>query len=215
MKAFWILICFCLTGCLRDYSTDPASVPADLSIFDEAEDYGSLPAYSETGYVHVVVEIPAGTNKKREYDYETNTFPIDQKEGQDRIINYLPYPGNYGFIPSTLMDEARGGDGDALDVLVLGEHLPTSSLLEVIPIAMLELKDGGEIDNKILAVPAVAEAQIIRAQSLLELDTDYPSIRTQIATWFASYKGYGMMEVVGWKDEIAASAEIKKWVIKQ
>ena len=77
----------------------------------------------------MVVEIPAGTNHKIEYDPSTDSFENDKKDGKDRVISFLPYPGNYGFIPSTLMNKDRGGDGDALDILVIGESEPTGTVL--------------------------------------------------------------------------------------
>ena len=77
-------------------------------------EYKSIPAQTEAG-VMAVIEIPAGTNRKIEYNQDLARFEIDVKDGKERIIDFLPYPGNYGFIPSTHMDPARGGDGDALD----------------------------------------------------------------------------------------------------
>ena len=94
-------------------------------------DYGALTTYSTDGHLQMVVEIPAGTNKKFEYNYESRTFPADIKNGNDRVISFLPYPGNNGFIPSTKMDRDRGGDGDALDILLLSEHLPTKHKTKV------------------------------------------------------------------------------------
>ena len=40
-----------------------------------------------------------------------------------RLIDFLPYPSNYGSIPKTLVDSEDAGDGDSVDVLVLGEAL--------------------------------------------------------------------------------------------
>src|SRR5690606_18639853 len=116
-------------------------------------DYDQLPLLSENGYYQAVIEIPSGTNKKYEYNVTTKTFEIDQKNGRDRIINFLSYPGNYGFIPSTLSDKTKGGDGDALDVLLLSEAHQIGDVVEIIPITMLKLLDQGEEDYKIIAVP--------------------------------------------------------------
>ena len=55
-----------------------------------------------------IVEIPAGTNKKFEYNYNTKTFEIEIINGLERTINYLPYPGNYGFINNTYMNLKLG-----------------------------------------------------------------------------------------------------------
>lgn len=175
--------------------------------------YGTLPAYSGTGNVQVVVEIPAGTNKKFEYDYSTNTFPADIKDGKERVVQFIGYPGNYGFIPSTMMDEARGGDGDALDVLVLAEHQPTGTVMEVIPIAVLELEDGGEIDSKIIAVPADESQRVVNVTTYKQLSADYASVKRLVRIWFLGYKGRNVMKFKGWSDEKAAEAEVKKWLV--
>ncbi|MEN0005178.1 MAG: inorganic diphosphatase [Bacteroidota bacterium] len=171
-----------------------------------------IPAFAENG-VNIVVEIPAGTNHKLEYNKETGQFENDIKDGQVRIINFLPYPGNYGFVPSTLMDSERGGDGDALDVLVIGESQPTGTVMQVKPIAMLELLDEGKIDNKLIAIPVDASLQVLPAQDFQALLIEYDAAKRMIESWFLNYKGFGAMELVGWKDEKAALAAIKKWMI--
>ena len=40
-----------------------------------------------------------------------------------RIVNYLGYPGNYGMIPRAFLPKNLGGDGDPLDVLLLGPSI--------------------------------------------------------------------------------------------
>ena len=175
--------------------------------------YGSLATFSENGALQIVVEIPAGTNKKIEYNYVTNTFPVDIKDGKERIINFLPYPGNYGFIPSTMMDRVRGGDGDALDVLVLSPHSATQTILEVIPIALLNLIDNGEIDSKIIAVPINPNHRVISAASYSQLHLEYPKVQQLIKLWFTSYKGSRIVEFNGWGNELSAKAEIEKWLV--
>ena len=95
--------------------------------------YEDIDTYSASNNVNMVIEIPAGTNKKIEYDKNLNDFFIDKMDGVDRVINFLPYPGNYGFIPSTKMDKKRGGDGDALDILLISESMDTGTIVDVIP----------------------------------------------------------------------------------
>ena len=48
---------------------------------------------------------------------------LEFKNGKPRIINYIGYPVNYGFIPKTLLPTSEGGDGDQLDILVLASLL--------------------------------------------------------------------------------------------
>lgn len=170
--------------------------------------------YSPNNYVNVIVEIPAGTNKKIEFNYELDDFIVDQKNGKDRIISFLPYPGNYGFIPSTIMNKDRGGDGDALDIIVLSSTIPTGTIIETIPIGVLLLEDGGEIDNKLIAIPANPEHQNITSITLESLKNDYPGTLDIIKTWFTSYKGPRVIKFIGWGDENEAMKEIEKWAIK-
>ena len=112
-----------------------------------ADDLENLEAFVREGVVRAVIEIPAGTVDKRQYDKATNTFPIDLRDGQPRRIAFLPYPANYGFIPGTKMDKSQGGDGDALDVFVLCASQPSGTVMEVEPIGIIELLDAGERDD--------------------------------------------------------------------
>lgn len=88
-----------------------------------------LPTFSPNGLLQGVIEIPAGTNHKYEYNKSLQQFQQDVRDGRPRMVRFLPYPVNYGFVPSTRMDKNRDGDGDPLDVLLLAESLPTGSVL--------------------------------------------------------------------------------------
>lgn len=107
-----------------------------------------LPSFARPGVLNAVIEISAGTNMKQAYDPRAGDIVPVMSDGKPRRIEFLPYPGNYGFIPSTFMDPAWGGDGHALDVLVLSEYVPVGTLMEVVPIAVLKLVEAGERDDK-------------------------------------------------------------------
>lgn len=177
--------------------------------------YYTLPTYNDDLSVNVVIEIPAGTNHKIEYQPGENAFINDTENGETRIIDYLPYPGNYGFIPSTLMDKERGGDGDALDVLVLGESMPTKSVVATIPIGVLLLRDNNEIDSKIIAVPADSTQQIMQITDYQDFLIKYDAAKRQIEQWFLNYKGTGKMQFIAWKDDKYARQEIEKWLLEK
>ncbi len=144
-------------------------------------DYYYISTKSDTNYFNAVVEISAGTNKKFEYNKKTRKFEIDRKNGTERIIDFLPYIGNYGFIPSTYSDILKGGDGDALDVLVLSESLPTETVVEIVPIAVLKLIDDGELDYKIIA-------NVAEIMKIIEL-------------WFLNYNKDDTALIEGWDNE--------------
>lgn len=170
-----------------------------------------LPSFSKRGYLNAVVEIPAGTNQKYEVDKTTGLLCPDVRDGQARTVAFLPYPVNYGFIPSTLMDKERGGDGDPLDVLVLAEAQPRGSVIEVVPIGLMLLRDTGELDHKVLAIPQDPSLRILSVSSWAEFQQHYNIIRHLLELFFLYYDGLGVMTPMGWADEQAALAEVKKW----
>ena len=95
--------------------------------------------------INVIVEIPKGSKNKYEIDKETGLISLDR-------ANYTaaPYPFDYGFVPQTLWE-----DNDPLDVVVLTTFpLHPGILVEVRPVAVMEMIDDGESDYKIIAVPA-------------------------------------------------------------
>ncbi|WP_339648617.1 inorganic diphosphatase [uncultured Salegentibacter sp.] len=179
-----------------------------------SKDLGKLPTKASNGNYQAVIEIPAGTNKKIEYHKTKKKFLVDQRDGKDRIINFLPYPGNYGFIPSTFSDPRKGGDGDAVDVLVLGESQKTGSIIEIIPIAVLKLIDENELDYKVIAIPAQIKDQIINVEDYKTFSSNYPEAIKILESWFTYYDKSQVLEIKGWGDEADAILEIEKWISK-
>lgn len=170
----------------------------------------TLPTFSEKGYLQAVIEIPAGTNVKYEYLPNQGVFTASVGQEKARIVEFLPYPTNYGFIPSTLMRKEQGGDGDPLDVIVLSERMEQGELVEVVPLAMLKLIDQGERDDKILAIPLQESMQIVRAERM----QDVPQAVLQILEiWFLNYKGKKNLQSLGWGDEQEAEKSVRKWEI--
>lgn len=162
--------------------------------------------------MNVVVEIPAGTNHKIEYSHETHDFVMDTLAGgEERLVRFLPYPGNYGFVPGTLMDKERGGDGDPLDVLVISESVATGSILRVRPIGALLLRDQGEVDTKIIAVPADSLQRTLPVDNFIDFMLLHDPARRIVEGWFLNYKGPDMTQLVRWEDDQYAWAEVRRW----
>ena len=91
-----------------------------------------------------LIEIPKGSKAKYELDKETGLLKLD------RVLHTSThYPANYGFIPRTYAD-----DNDPLDVLVLcSEKIEPMALVRCYPIGVITMNDGGEMDEKIIAIP--------------------------------------------------------------
>lgn len=161
------------------------------------------PARGSRNTVHVVVEIPAGTNAKWEVDKADGQLKWEFKNKKPRIIQYLPYPGNYGMVPRTLLPTEFGGDGDPLDVLVLGPAIRRGTVIEAKIIGVLKLLDGGEQDDKLIAViPGSAFGGV---DSFGDLQRHYKGVAKIIETWFANYKGRGKLKSKGFGDASEAN----------
>ena len=90
-----------------------------------------------------VIEISKGGRNKYELDKPTGMLKLDRV-----LYTATHYPANYGFIPRTYAD-----DNDPLDVLVLcQEKIVSLALVEAYPIGVLKMVDGGEHDEKIIAI---------------------------------------------------------------
>ena len=185
--------------------------PADSRYDRPADPYGI--AATEGDALNVIVEIPAGTNHKIEFQPATGFNNDTLAGGATRVINFLPYPGNYGFVPGTLMAKDRGGDGDPLDVLVLSESVPTGTRLSVLPVGALLLRDRGEIDTKIIAVPQDSSLRVFQVDDFLSFALEHDAARNIIETWFLNYKGPRSTELVRWEDEQYAWREVRKWAV--
>jgi len=190
------IVCLLALLCIQCQPTEKANVY-------------ELSAYSANKHIQAVIEIPAGTNRKIEFNTTSKRFEVDQRDGKDRVIQYLPYPANYGFIPGTFSDPTKGGDGDALDILILCKSLPTGTVMEVLPIGMLKLIDDGELDYKIIAIPMDLSLRTVDATSLKVLQDTYPYIQEIVAQWFLHYDSGNSQEIQGVGNEIEALNEIK------
>jgi inorganic pyrophosphatase len=160
------------------------------------------PAVSESGMVHVVVEIPTGTRAKWETRADGSGIDWEVKNGALRVVKYLPYPANYGMIPGTLLSKESGGDGDPLDVVLLGPAVPRGQVVEARLIGVLKLTDEGEQDDKLIAVLPGDLLDV--PGGIGELEERFPGVTTILETWFSSYKGAGVLESGGMADAAAA-----------
>lgn len=191
-------------------SCDTAPITEDTMTENEVFDPYTV-ASTDGDALNVIVEIPAGTNHKIEYQAGRGYANDTLTDGSARVIDFLPYPGNYGFVPSTLMDEARGGDGDPLDVIVISESVPTGTQLRARPIAALILRDRGEIDTKIVAVPVDSARQVFQVDNFLDFSLGNDAAKRIIELWFLNYKGPNATELIRWEDEEYAWREVRKW----
>lgn len=178
-----------------------------LSCSSREVDYNALSSFDENNKLRAVIEIPAGTNHKIEYQPLKNTFEIDTVQGKQSVVKFLPYPFNYGFIPSTKVNYSK--TGDALDIMVFGKPLKTGQIISVNPIGLLKMNNEGEADYKILSIPVDPKHQIFLIKDFKDLSIHYPKVRDLIAEWILNYDRNIDTQILGWFDEIKALEEIK------
>ena len=90
-----------------------------------------------------IVEIPKNCRAKYELDKKSGMLMMDRV-----LYSSINYPANYGFIPQTYCD-----DKDPLDILVISQiDIVPMCLVEAKVIGVMGMLDGGEQDDKIIAV---------------------------------------------------------------
>jgi inorganic pyrophosphatase len=155
-----------------------------------------IPYQPSENTIAAVIEIPAGTTEKWEMTEDGTAIQRDQIEGNPRTIAYLGYPANYGLIPQTLMADNGKGDGDPLDILVLGPVFKRGTVLQTHVIGVMKLNDDGERDDKIIA--ATPQSPFAGITSPKDLDREFPGVTDILKTWFLSYKGSDRVSFKGW-----------------
>ncbi len=163
------------------------------------------PGDYQNGKVNTVVEIPKGSTIKIEWDRKRAAFIVDRVEPK-----IFPKPSNYGFIPQTL-DE----DGDELDTLIVTEEpLSTGVWLEANIIGIFNFEDDGDIDHKIVVVPADDRHTANKIKILDDLGSRW---KEQVEHHFAHYKDLykpGSTKVLGWGDASEAKKVVEESIAR-
>jgi inorganic pyrophosphatase len=143
--------------------------------------------------VEVVVEIPAGSRNKYEFDESTGVFRLDRV-----LSSAVYYNFDYGFAEGT-----RADDGDHSDVLLLiDEPTFTGCRVWTRPVGGLAMRDEHGDDFKVLSV-AVGDPLYAHVESL---DDVSPHRLVEIEHFFETYKllENKSVDVLGWRDRRTA-----------
>jgi inorganic pyrophosphatase len=126
-------------------------------------------------YVRSIIEIPKGSKGKYELDKESGLLRLDRV-----LFSSVHYPANYGFIPKTYCD-----DKDPLDILVICSiDVIPMCIIEAKVIGAMEMIDGEERDDKIIAV-ARHDMSVNYINDLSELP---PHTLVELRRFFEDYK---------------------------
>jgi inorganic pyrophosphatase len=132
--------------------------------------------------VDAVIEIPRGGRVKYELDKDLGVLRATRV-----LYGAVHYPANYGFIPRTLAE-----DGDALDVLVLGqEQIAPGSIVAARVVGVMPMLDDGERDDKVICVQLGDPG----FESIKTLEDLQPFRMNEMMRFFGDYKALEGKEV--------------------
>lgn len=148
-------------------------------------------------FVNGIIEIPKNTRAKYEIDKDSGLLLLDRV-----LYSSMYYPANYGFIPQTYCD-----DNDPLDIIVLSQiTVVPLCIVSAKPIGVMRMKDGGELDDKIIAV-AENDMSVNHINDISELPKHFFK---ELRNFFEDYKKleHKTVEVTDFQD-----AEMAKKII--
>jgi inorganic pyrophosphatase len=149
--------------------------------------------------VNGIIEIPKGSRAKYELDKDSGMLKLDRV-----LYSSMYYPANYGFIPKTYCD-----DNDPLDILILCHtDIVPMCLVEAKVIGVMRMIDGGEADDKIIAV-AAGDPTINHINDISELPQHFIS---EMRNFFEDYKKLENKSVIveDFEDSTVAKEIVKK-----
>jgi inorganic pyrophosphatase len=152
----------------------------------------NLPATPAPGLVNLLVEIPAGSRNKYQYDPYAGVMALERV-----LHSSVRYPFDYGFIPNTLAE-----DGSPLDAMVIMDE-PTFAgcLIRARPIGVLDMVDGCCRDGKLLCVPVADH----RKDGMVSIRQIAPSQLADVTEFFRTYRSLEghTITILGWLDHDA------------
>lgn len=155
------------------------------------------------GVINTVIEIPKWSTLKIEWNRKLAVFELDRVEP-----SIFAKPTNYGFIPQTLDD-----DGDELDTLVLtNDPIPTGVYLKAKVIGVMKFEDDGEMDHKIVCVPADDRNTDNAIRSMEDLHDRFKQKLEHHFTHYKDLKKLGSTKVLGWGNADDAKAIINECI---
>lgn len=137
----------------------------------------SIKAHGNDSSVNVIIEIPAGSKSKIEYDKDKAEFVFDRN-----INSQFSFPFNYGFIPETWST-----DNDPLDAVVLSSKpMPTGTQVETRLVGLLSTTDQEGQDSKLITIPlSENDSTLSKIINIEDLGID---LNEKIQTFYKNYK---------------------------
>ncbi|MES2223692.1 MAG: inorganic diphosphatase [Patescibacteria group bacterium] len=161
-----------------------------------------LPAFADGDTIlNAIVEVPSNSINKYEIITESGQLKLDR-------VGYssLAYPFTYGAIPMTW-----DLDNDPLDIMIMNvtEPLVPGSLVEARIIGVMKFIDGGEVDDKIIAV-LNNDKRVEHIKTIKDLGDHFEKENTYYWEHYKDLKKAGTGKVEGFFDKDEAVKVVKE-----
>jgi inorganic pyrophosphatase len=165
-----------------------------------------LPAFSDDGDLHVVIETPRGSRAKLDYDPKLKTFTLAKS-----LLAGLTYPYDWGFIPATAAE-----DGDPVDAMVVHEAATFPGLVltcKIIGVLQVEQHSKGKKskrNDRLFAVPRASHAE----KDLSDVRDLTSAMREELVKFFVATDELEdkQLKILGWKGPNAALKTVKRGI---
>lgn len=181
--------------------------PEELKARSEGKFKINLPREKD-GQIMAVIETAAGSHHRIKYNTINHQFEKNSIDSKAIVNEYLSTPFNIGFIPSTLKEVSRGGNGDPVQVFVLSGRIPSERYTPIKPIGLITYNDKGIKKKVIIAKSLDEEYASIKSEDLSLLPKGVLEI---ISSWVCNQKGNGSYQLDSWGIQRDAVEHINKW----
>gem|GEM_PF-7000883 len=138
---------------------------------------------SENGFYHMEVTVPAG---------ECGS-----------VTQFLPYPGNYGFVPGTTIPSPDGKQTKQVPVMLLSAHAIKGDIVEFRPVGLIKISGDAAWRDVVIGVPLDTSLQIIHeVRTFFDLQVKCISCVRILYEWMLNYERDTELPFRGWGTEL-------------
>ncbi len=141
------------------------------------------------------IEISAGSNIMMSYDLESGELDTIRVNAKPRVLEYLPYPANSGF----LLTEKDGQDLK-LPVWILCQRLNPGEIVEITMLGLLDYTEERVQKSVWLAVPKDETLKTVDATDFKDFIIRYDPVKFMLEYWIKNLNGIGKVSQIVWHD---------------
>jgi len=120
-------------------------------------------------------------------------------------VGFLPYPGNWGHVPGSSIQNPKGKDSKPVEVILLSEYLPIGTEVEFRPVGLVKISGEEAWRDVVIGVPLDTSLQIIPGvRTFFDLQVKCISCVRILYEWLLNHKHETELPFRGWGTELEA-----------